>query len=80
MHFLFSHTFSVCHCITDDSDVCRAHRAVQNAAGRDQQPIRRHWLWTNVSVCVCVFIHISLCGFELCLSTIVLLLMFHVYF
>lgn len=35
--------------ITDDSDVRRAHRAVQNAAGRQQQPTRRPRLWTNVS-------------------------------
>lgn len=35
--------------ITDDSDVRRTHRAVQNAAGREQQPIRRPRLWKNVS-------------------------------
>lgn len=33
----------------DDPDLRRAHRALQNPAGGQQQPIRGHRLWTNVS-------------------------------
>lgn len=64
MHIIYSHassTLNIFFCVpllsnfflssrfTDDSDVRRAHRAVQNAAGGEQQPTRRPRLWTNVS-------------------------------
>ena len=57
--------------ITDDPDVRRAHRAVQDAAGRDQQPIRRPGLWTNVSCSTCL---------KLVRLYSIVLLMFHVFF
>lgn len=43
------HTSLLLCCVTDDSNIRGAHRAVQNAAGGEQQPTRGPRLWTNVS-------------------------------
>lgn len=62
---LFSCNFSWLW-ITDDSDVRRAHRADQTAAGGEQQPVRRSRLRTIVShfisVSPCVGFHPSPCS------------------